>query len=95
MNLKVFNFQPEIYTLYDRTGFLPPGHGHGRGDLIDLEFGEGFILEKENKKVTVKNRGSQNSLSSIPSPGMCKVKNIYINPSTGKCVIEYDDIPEP
>jgi hypothetical protein len=27
--------------------------------------------------------------------GMCKIKNLYVNPVTEKLVVEYDDIPVP
>ena len=32
---------------------------------------------------------------SIPPSGKCLVKNIYYDPTTGKLVVEYDDVPQP
>ena len=30
-------------------------------------------------------------LHSAPPEGKCKVKNLYVDPATGKLVVEYDD----
>lgn len=32
-------------------------------------------------------------IKSNPPKGMCKVINIYVDPVTGKTVVEYDDTP--
>ena len=39
------------------------------------------------------NVGGEGSLGSVPPAGKCKVVNIYVDPSTGKCTVEYDDTP--
>ena len=33
-------------------------------------------------------------IASKPPTGTCKVINLYINPTTGKMVVEYDDTPQ-
>lgn len=38
------------------------------------------------KKITVE---------SLPPTGKFKVVNLYVDPDTGKCVVEYDDTPQP
>lgn len=35
-----------------------------------------------------------NKLSSVPPHGMCKVVNLYVNPDTGKFIVEYDNTPQ-
>jgi len=32
---------------------------------------------------------------SSPPSGKCRVINLYVDPATGKLVVEWDDIPEP
>jgi len=32
---------------------------------------------------------------SVPPQGKCKVTNLYVDPDTGKLVVEYSDIPTP
>ncbi len=34
-------------------------------------------------------------IPSVPPSGKCKVVNIYVDPDTGKLVIEYEEIPVP
>ena len=36
-----------------------------------------------------------NFVLSSPPSGYCKVKNLYVDPGTGKVVVEYDDTPIP
>jgi hypothetical protein len=36
---------------------------------------------------------SGNIVFSFPPRGKCKVVNIYVDPSTSKLIVEYDDIP--
>jgi len=43
-------------------------------------------------RATVSKESSK--INSIPPPGKCKVVNIYVDPSTNKLVIEYDDTPK-
>ena len=38
--------------------------------------------------------GVQPTLKSDPPTGKYKVINLYVDPATGKLIIEYDDIPE-
>ncbi len=33
-------------------------------------------------------------ISAVPV-GMCRVIALYVNPETGKLVVEYDDVPRP
>jgi hypothetical protein len=33
-------------------------------------------------------------VESAPPSGKCPVKNLYVDPSTGRLTVEYDDIPE-
>lgn len=37
----------------------------------------------------------ENGIPSVPPPDKYKVINIYVDPATGKLVVEYDDMPEP
>jgi hypothetical protein len=34
-------------------------------------------------------------VESTPPSGKYPVKNLYVDPSTGRLTVEYDDIPEP
>jgi len=34
-------------------------------------------------------------LKSAPPSGKCKITNLYVDPVTGKVVIQYDDTPNP
>ena len=34
-------------------------------------------------------------LKSVPPSGKCKVTNIYVDPVTGKVIVDYDDTPVP
>ena len=38
---------------------------------------------------------SKDTVESEPPTGNYKVINIYVAPSTGKVVVEYDDTPQP
>ena len=33
------------------------------------------------------------ALISEPPPGKCRVTNLYVDPLTGRLVVEYDDVP--
>jgi len=33
------------------------------------------------------------AFTSSPPSGMCRVTNLYVDPATGKLVVEYDDTP--
>jgi len=39
--------------------------------------------------------GSAGPPMSVPPQGKCKVTNLYVDPDTGKLVVEYSDIPTP
>jgi hypothetical protein len=40
--------------------------------------------------------GSEDShIPSLPPTGLCAVTNLYVDPETGKLVVEYQDIPIP
>ena len=57
----------------------------------------GFTFNNRELVVNVE-VGEVNSVSGLattPPQGKCKIVNMYVDPSTGKVVVQYDDTPTP
>ena len=57
------------------------------------------VLDGGELLYVVKDGADKNVKASVlqisnPPTGMCKVTNIYVNPTNGKLVVKYNDTPE-
>lgn len=77
------------YYICDTEGDLPLGKVQAGDEAFVKSCSKTFKGTEDGKWV------EEVGIPSSPPSGKCKVKNFYVDPATGKLVVEYDNNPVP
>jgi len=53
----------------------------------------GFIVNGNGQEITINFENIEGIIPSDPPAGKLQVKNLYVDPDTGKLEVEYEDTP--
>jgi hypothetical protein len=53
----------------------------------------GFVVNGNGQEITINFKNIEGIVPSDPPAGKLQVKNLYINPETGRLEVEYEDTP--